>query len=86
MYIYIYVINIVIFLVSSRSRWTQNEKCIVIDAFGHYINSTDNKLPKFNEIGKLIKKHPDTLGRRSVPMIKTWIHNQKRIKMKQMKI
>ncbi|XP_077272162.1 uncharacterized protein LOC143902852 [Temnothorax americanus] len=64
--------------VSSRNRWPPDEKRIVLDAFGHDINSTDNKLPTFNEIGKLIKKHSDLLGQRSVPMIKMWVHNKKR--------
>jgi len=72
--------------VCSHNRWTQDEKCIVLNAFDHYINSDDNKLPTFTEIRKLIQNHRDLLGHRSVPTIKTWVHNQKRIKMKQIKI
>lgn len=71
---------------ASRNRWTRDEKRFVLNAFGHYIDSIDNKFPSFNEIGKLLKKYPDLLKQRSVPTIKTWLHNQKRIKMKQVNI
>jgi len=57
-----------------------------LNVFDHYINSDDNKLPTFTKIGKFIQKHRDLLGHRSVPTIKTWVYNRKRIKMKQIKI
>lgn len=62
----------------NRNRWTEKEKRIVLDAFGHFLKRDDKKLPSFNEIGNFLKKHPDLLAKRSVATIKTWIHNQKR--------
>lgn len=42
---------------TNRLRWTVNEKRIVLDAFGYYLEKNDAKLPTFIQIGNLIKKH-----------------------------
>lgn len=62
----------------SRTRWTEAEKRVVLDAFGYYLEKSDAKLPTFNEIGNLIKTHPHILRGRNVATIKTWLHNKKR--------
>lgn len=63
---------------TNRTRWSSDEKRIVLDAFGYYLKKSDAKLPTFNQIGDLIKKHPRILKERNVATIKTWLHNQKR--------
>lgn len=65
-------------IVTNRTRWTSDEKQVVLDAFGHYLKKNDTKLPTFKQIADLIKKHPHILKERNVATIKTWIHNQKR--------
>lgn len=68
-----------VFLVhSNRTRWTKDEKRVVLDAFGYYLKKDEAKLPTFIQIGNLIKKHPHILKGRNVATIKTWLHNQKR--------
>ncbi|XP_071653726.1 uncharacterized protein [Temnothorax longispinosus] len=68
----------------STHTWTPDEKRVVLDAFDHYIHSTDKKLPTFSEIRNLIQKHKDLLGHRKVPAIKTWVRNQKQKYKKRM--
>lgn len=63
---------------TNRLRWTVNEKRIVLDAFGYYLEKNDAKLPTFIQIGNLIKKHSHILKNRNVATIQTWLHNQKR--------
>ncbi|XP_077259751.1 uncharacterized protein LOC143896078 isoform X4 [Temnothorax americanus] len=64
-----------------KIKWTESAKRVVLDAFGYYLEKKDAKL-QGSEIAKLIKKHRDILGNRTVPTIRTWLHNQKRDKFK----
>lgn len=65
-------------ILTNRTRWSNDEKRVVLDAFGYYLKKRDAKLPTFNQIGALIKQHSRILKERNVATIKTWLHNQKR--------
>ncbi|KAL3276329.1 hypothetical protein HHI36_024421 [Cryptolaemus montrouzieri] len=56
-----------------RRRWSVTEKKIISEIFRK--NIEEQRLPSFNEISDAVGKHAE-LSERSIPQIKTWIHNQ----------
>jgi len=58
---------------TKRIRWTEDEKQAALQAFARHVEN--RKLPSLKEIQEVKKKY-NSLGRRTSPQIKTWIHNQ----------
>jgi len=65
-------------ILTNRTRWSNEEKRVVLDAFGYYLKKYA-KLPTFNQIGALIKQHPHILKERNVATIKTWLHQKRNL-------
>ncbi|XP_020298571.1 uncharacterized protein LOC109862834 isoform X2 [Pseudomyrmex gracilis] len=60
---------------TKRVRWTEDEKHTVLQAFARHIEN--HTLPSLHEIQE-VKKGYVSLARRSLPQIKTWLHNQQK--------
>lgn len=64
---------------TKRRRWDNEERNTVMQLFGKYIQSTH--LPPTQDILTAIKTHK-TLQGRTAPQIRTWLHNQRKLKQK----
>jgi len=58
---------------TKRKRWSEDEKKVVLTAFGQVIKN--GKLPSLKEIHEVIKQNP-CIKHRSSSQVKTWLHNQ----------
>lgn len=67
---------------TTKVRWTEEERNIVLNAFSQFI--TDKKLPPTKLVQKLLDENPNL--KRTVATIRTWIHNQHSGQLKKMEM
>lgn len=61
---------------TSKSKWDPASRAAVMNKFGPLL--LDSKIPSTHQIQDLISRTP-CLRNRTVPQIRTWLHNKKKI-------